>query len=243
MDGLLRCTRYAFGPNRLHYCGPDANAEIAEHFKHGDQDPGLAALLSAFKNMFPYLKLIAAANGIADPFDERVVEAYWLGNQLLDNVGKQNLYVNLTDVRQFKKKIGSQNFQGIEADIALGAVPHHSFHVLEVWRRTGFEGRALTLQDMDSCRVSWGRVVKVDGPAITVSRQPLEMASGKLILGAEKPYPVTRALEAETDIEQLQPGQIVSIHWGVPCEVISPDQVAALQKYTLKHLALANQTI
>ncbi len=33
-----------------------------------------------------YLEIIPAAAGLADPVDERVVEAYWLGNDLLERV-------------------------------------------------------------------------------------------------------------------------------------------------------------
>ena len=54
---------------------------------------------------------------------------------------------------------------------------------------------------------------------------------------------VTRHLEAEYDIEQIKPGDVVSIHWSVACEVITPQQAAMLKKYTARHLAMANQTI
>jgi hypothetical protein len=243
MDGILRCTRYAFGPNRLHYCGPDANAEILSYIQNQAIDPGLAVLMRGFKTMFPYLRLIASANQIADPFDDRVVEAYWLGNRLLDNVGKPELYDHLIDEQHLKKRLSNKKFDELGEKIGLGAVPHHSFHVLDIWKRTGHLDREHTLESLDSCRISWGRVTKIDGPNITVNRRALELAGGKLILGPEKTFKTTRTLEAETDIEQLVPGQIISIHWGVPCEVITAEQAATLQKYTLKHLALANQTI
>jgi hypothetical protein len=54
---------------------------------------------------------------------------------------------------------------------------------------------------------------------------------------------LARRLEAEYDIEQIKPGDIVSIHWSVPCEVITERQAAMLRKYTLRHIALANKTI
>lgn len=54
---------------------------------------------------------------------------------------------------------------------------------------------------------------------------------------------LTRQLESEYDIEQIKIGQIVSIHWGVPCEVITEKQRKVLEKYTLKNIAFANQTV
>lgn len=243
MDGILRCSRYAFGPNRLHYCGPDAHQEILSYISEGESDPGLTALLRGFATMFPYLKLIARANGIRDPLDDRVVEAYWIGNDLLDNVGKRGLHRHLVEGLEMKKKIDARSFELVEEKIARGALPHHSFHVLDIWKRTGHLPIAQTLESMEECRISWGKVLAVDGPKITVEAEPLLLVDGKLSLGEPAQRAVTRSLEALSDIEQLEAGQIVSIHWGVPCEVITPAQAARLRRYTLLHLALANQTI
>ena len=38
-------------------------------------------------------------------------------------------------------------------------------------------------------------------------------------------------------------GDWVSVHWGWACEVLSPKQVANLERYTRLNLAIANQTI
>ncbi len=243
MDGILRCTRYAFGPNRLHYCGPDANAEIAAYLENDTVDPGLRKLLGAFQTMFPYLRLIAQANGIGDPFDERVVEAYWIGNDLLENVGKQRLYRHLAEGLDLKKKLDPRSFEKISDKIGQGALPHHCFHVLDIWKRTGNTESEHTLESMDSCRISWGKVLEVDGPAIWIETEPLTLLGGKLALGTPMRRKIVRSLEALSDIEQLKPGEYVTVHWGVPCEVVSEAQVAQLRKYTLQHLVLANQTL
>lgn len=242
-DGILRCSWYAFGPNRLHYCGPDANAEILAHINNGAADPGLERLLSQFKTLYPYLRLIAEASGIADPFDGRVVEAYWIGNSLLENVSRRQLYDHLINKQEIKKRLGSKDLRWIERKIAQYAMPHHSFHVLNVWMRTGHLERPHTLESIDACRVSWGKVIKIDGPTIIVETPSLVFQDGKLALGDPIQKNLIRRLESTTDIEQLKAGEIVSIHWDVPCEVITPSQLQHLKKYTLKSIALANQTI
>ena len=84
LAGTLRFVRYAFMPNRLRYCGGDDNRTIFQYALEGVTDGGLTPLLRKFGGALPYLQLIARANGIADPFDERVVEAYWIGNDLLE---------------------------------------------------------------------------------------------------------------------------------------------------------------
>lgn len=243
MNGLLRCSHYSFGPNRLHYCGPDANAEILAYINNGMADPGLERLLGQFKTLYPYLRLIAKTSGITDPFNERVVEAYWIGNSLLENVSRQHLYEHLIDEQEIKKRLGSKDFRWIERKIAQYAVPHHSFHVLNVWRRTGHLERPHTLESMDACRVSWGKVIKIDGPTVTVETPPLGFRDGKLALSEPIQKKLIRRLESTTDIEQLKVGENVSIHWDVPCEVITLAQLQQLKKYTLKSIALANQTI
>ncbi|OHA09448.1 MAG: hypothetical protein A3B37_01970 [Candidatus Sungbacteria bacterium RIFCSPLOWO2_01_FULL_59_16] len=243
MDGILRCSRYAFGPNRLHYCGPDANREILAYIENGINDPGLETLLKAFQTMYPYLKHIAEANGIRDPFDERVVEAYWLGNELLENVEMKKFWRHLREDQRIEKRIGKKSFDLVSDKIRRGALPHHSFHVLDIWKRTGHLEVPHTLESMDECRISWGKVLAVDGPAITVEYEPLVISEGKLALGVPVQKKILRPLESDVDIEQLRVGDVVSMHWGVICEVMTLGELAALKKYTLRHIQLANQTI
>ncbi|MFH1047337.1 MAG: DUF6390 family protein [Patescibacteria group bacterium] len=239
MDGLLRCTRYAFGPNRLHYCGPDASREILSYLQAGEIDPGLTAMLKKFETLFPYLQLIARANGIRDPFDNRVVEAYWLGNDLLEQVGQRNFYRHLSDDLGLRKKITSIQLSEIAAPLSFGAVPHHSYHVFSVWKRTGRTETTHTLESIDACRISWGTVTAVDGPNISVWRRPIIESADRLILGEPQTIVVQRPLDARDDIAEVLPGQIITLHWNVPCETISPVQQANLEKYTLRHLLMA----
>ena len=243
LDGILRCSRYAFGPNRLHYCGPDKSSEIKDYIDDEVSDGGLTQLLTQFETLYHYLVHIATANHIHNPLDPRVVEAYWIGNSLLDAVAKKDFYLHLKDGLSLQDKLGAKNFSLVEAKVEQGAVPHHSFHVLDVWKRTGHVERDHTLESMDACRISWGTVVSAIGPFITVSSEPLLYVGGKLMLGAPIPRKLTRLLEAEYDIEQLKVGDIVSIHWDVICEILTPRQVASLRKYTERHIALANLTI
>lgn len=243
MDGILRCSRYSFGPNRLHYCGPDANRELLAYLAEGASDPGLERIIQGFATLYPYLRLIARANGIEDPFDDRVVEAYWIGNELLENVERQTLFRTLLEDHEIKKKVGQKSFDEISEKIRQGAVPHHSFHVLNVWRRTGHHAVPHTLESMDSCRIGWGEVVAVDGPTVTAKTEPLVLRGGKLAIGEAIRRTLSRALEATGSIEWVKPGDLVTSHWGVACEVVTPAQARTLQKYTLRSIAFMNQTL
>src|SRR2546430_13392884 len=41
-----------------------------------------------------------------------------------------------------------------------------------------------SMHTLDSCRVSWGKVVALDGAELLVDRQPLLLERAKLVLGA-----------------------------------------------------------
>jgi len=243
MDGITRCSRYAFGPNRLHYCGPDRNREMKDMIDDGNEDFGLRHLLEQFKTLFPYLKHIAVANGIRDPFDPRVVEAYWLGNELLETIEKRQLHRFLIDDLRVKDKLKKNDFSWLEEKIGQGALPHHSFHVLNIWSQEGHTDLLESVNRMGECQISSGQVIEINGPKITVSTEPLIYEGGKLVLGLPITRVLIRNLESEYDIEQIKIGEIVSIHWGVPCEVINKKQAEILRKYTLKNIAFANMTL
>ncbi|MBU0756877.1 MAG: hypothetical protein KKF44_02330 [Nanoarchaeota archaeon] len=243
MNGLLRCSRYAFGPNRLHYCGPDQNQEILAYIDSNTEDPGLARLLRGFQTLYPYLKVIAEANEIADPFDARIVEAYWIGNSLLDRVSKRALYNHLIEDKGLKKRIGAKLFNEVDSSIDAHALPHHSFHVFDVWRRTGNLDDLDMIEKLDSCRISSGVVENSSGPFVTIKTRPLRYFNGKLTLGDSISKKITRSFEADIDIEEIKKGDLVSIHWDVICEKITQDQADMLERYTLHHLNLANKTI
>jgi hypothetical protein len=79
------------------YCGGDDNRLLFDHAVERVVDGGLAQHLRKFSGALPYLELIARTNGLTDPFDARVVEAYWIGNELLDRVEVRQLYDSLLE--------------------------------------------------------------------------------------------------------------------------------------------------
>ena len=97
LTGTSQFIRYGFMPNRLRYCGGEDNLTLFEYGVRNLADGGLSPLLGRFTGALPYLQLIARANGIPDPFDSRVVEAYWLDNELLDEVEVRQLYDSLLE--------------------------------------------------------------------------------------------------------------------------------------------------
>jgi hypothetical protein len=227
-------------PNRLQYCGPTGeNRTLFDYGVEGVVDGGLTPLLRQFTGALPYLKLIAQANGLPDPFDPRVVEAYWIGNHLLEGVEVRQLYDALLD--RFGKQLTGRTRELVLGKAPAGAHPHHSFHVLDVHSRVGEVHNSLAT--LDNCRVSWGKVIGVHGAELLVEREPLVLSQGKLALGPARTERVMRQVDGRGFADDARVGEWVSLHWGWVCEVLEQPQVRNLERYTRYHLKIANQTL
>ena len=176
--GPLLFAQYAYAPNALGYCGADEPRTLLQYGDAKASDPGLAELARSFEGAWPYLTLIATANRIDDPLDPRVVEAYWVGNGLLDKVAPQSLARHVED--RFRGRVG-RGWQDILDAVAAGAVPHHSFHVFAVYpwfglMRTGVVDEPLRV--LDQCRTTPAQVQTVEGDRAQVVA-PLLTWSGR----------------------------------------------------------------
>lgn len=249
-DGTILAARYAYMPNRLRYCGGDNVSELLSYIKENQTDDGLKELLEEFATMFPYLKLIARANHIADPFNYKVVEAYWLGNELLENVSMDVFYRSLIDDQMLKKKFKSNILDKVFGQIPIGAKPHHSFHVFNIPKRTGHYPVEHSLKTMDECRIAGARIVNYESGIasnlirkINVKYQPLAAEGNKIKIGE----PVTREVWAESSDKaygkKLAVGDWVAVHWGWVCDFITEKQVSNLKIWTEFNLGLLNSDI
>jgi DNA-binding transcriptional ArsR family regulator len=238
--GVLRFIHYAFMPNRLGYCGPDDNRRLFDHGVEGQADSTLLPSLARFLGPLPYLRAIAAGAGIPDLFDERVVEAYWIGNDLLRGFASHELYQALRE--RFRRELPPKVMDLIADKVPAGALPHHSFHVFDVWLRVGrLDGNVIST--LDHCRISWGTVTSVDGAVVGVQRRALGLHEGKLRLGSPEQVFTTRLMDGKGFVTELAPGDLVALHWGWVCERLSQHQARDLERYTGHHVRLANQTI
>ncbi len=242
--GPVLFARYAYGPNRLGLCGPDdADGLFGEGTAGGDQRR-LRQLAQGFEGAYAYLELIARANGIADPLDARVVDAYWLGSRLLDAVRPDDFGESLR-VR-FRPRLRETTWRWLASSVPAGAVPVHAFHVLDVFPKVGLlrGGQAdAVIETMDSCRVRWGRVEGRVGDQLIVNAVPLQLLDGRLRLGPPRVERVTAWRDEHSFIGTAAPGDVVSIHWNWACDVLDRASLARLVSRTSRQIAVANQTL
>jgi hypothetical protein len=219
--GAHMFVRYAYPPNALGYCGPDSFRDYAEA---GVVDQGLVKQVQAFSGAWPYLELIAAGCGISDPLDQRVVEAYWVGNDLLDRVALGQLGDSMAE--WFRKQVGNK-FQFL-AEVGLLGNDRMTKHALTV---------------LDRCRVRWGKVIAAHGDQATVESRPLCWDGRLLSLGEPATETARLALDGTMLAGDIGPGDWVALHWDWVCDKLTDRQLRALRTYTMRHLDMVNHRV
>jgi Family of unknown function (DUF6390) len=243
-EGVFFHAKHAYMPNNLGYCGPDKNGTIREHLEEGRAGEELVRALQGFEAAYPFLKLIARNSG-RDVFDYSVPEAYWIGNELLERVPADDFY-------DFSRhELGGMGSKGIRTtfrDTGGAPVPHHTFYVMGAYAGGGArdgrsyrsEGVMRIAELIDNCRISWGEVKWAKNRELEVSYRPVTIGQEGLRLAP----PRSKRVRYNPDIKpfgSVKAGDVVSLHWGYACEVLTPRQVRNISKYTVTDLALANQ--
>jgi hypothetical protein len=241
VSGPALFARYAYPPNELGYCGPDDARALIDSATHESGLADLRHLARQFEGAWPYLQLIASCNAISDPLDPRVVEAYWVGNDLSRHVPAMSLAASLDD--RFMRRTG-RDFEPLVSAAFTGGVAQHSFHVFAVYPwlgmlRAGKEGAPLEI--LDRCRIRWGRVIEVQGDFLTVTSRALHFQGSRLGLGDEGVEVVRRARDGVGFVDDLAPGDTVSLHWDWVCDRLSPSSLRWLQRCTRSNLAAVNR--
>jgi hypothetical protein len=239
--GPLLFARYAYPPNSLGYCGADETRTLLEYGDAAICDAGLAELARTFEGAWPYLTLIAHANRISDPLDPRVVQAYWVGNELLDRVEPEDLARHVDE--RFRGRVGRAT-EHLVGTVAAGAVPHHSFHVFAVYPwlgllRTGIVEEPLHV--LDQCRITPARVLSVVGDEALVRLRPLRW-NGRVL---ELDRWTTRAVRWRSDgLSLVSPGigDWVSLHWDFVCDLLTREEARRLDRTTRRALRAVNSS-
>lgn len=231
--GARLCARYAFMPNKLNYCGPDANKTLFEYVTAVDPDKGLVEMLEEFKGAWPNLTFIAHANGIADPLNEKVVEAYWLGNSLLSRITAKQ-YVEYSG-DHFKGQLSPNSKNTVLGKIGQGGRPHHNFYVYYLFGLRGKDSRLVNvgLSTVNQCRISWGKINKIiDEQKLLVESEDVgwdDYVGKPYFFKTEKE--VYYSWQNQSFISSPQVGDYVSVHWNWVCDQLTIGQTKNLMRW------------
>lgn len=234
--------RYAYPPNALGYCGPEASDALLDQVAAGVVDGALGEAARGFEGAWPYLELIAHCSGVADPLARDVVEAYWVGSRLLDQVTLRALGDSFEE--RFRGRVG-RAWDDLLAGVLAGARPHHNFHVFGVYPwlgliRAGVVDQPLTV--LDRCRIRWGRLLRVDRDEAHVMSRPLGWDGAALGLRGPRVERVRIAAAGRRLAADPEVGDWVALHWDWVCDRLTERQVRQLRHETLVALGVANGT-
>ncbi len=238
MEGVQLAARFSLATNRLKYCGP-AEAEPAL-FRAIVDGKDLAASrdhLLRFEALEPYLTAIAAKHGL-DPLDHDVVEAYWIGNELLEDFTREDFRGILDTLT--KRGLPRSMADAFAAHLPQRPLPHHTFHVsfVGVGNVTGHV--RTTLPNMEACRASWARVLRAADGRLEIEKPVLTYARGRLGIG--DPIRETVAYDKGV-LPRVRKGDHVALHWNWPALVLTDAQLANLKEYTERSLASASEAL
>lgn len=241
--GPVLFARFAYPPNALGYCGPDDAQAMLEYAAADASDGGLLRLAGQFHGAWPYLQLIAAAAGIPDPLDSRVVGGYWIGGPVLEAVTPALLAAHLEP--RFRHRTG-RRWADVSELAVRGGRPHHNFHVFGIYPWAGMLRYGVVdkpLRVLDQCRVRWGRIAALSAGAAQVWSRPLCWDGRALSLGPARQEHVLASSGGRALAPRLTVGSWVALHWNWVCDVLDERRLRALGYYTRTQLAMVNTAL
>jgi Family of unknown function (DUF6390) len=223
--------QYAYAPNALGYCGPEGAAALCAVACGQGAGVPVVALARRFSGAWPYQQVLAELAGVTDPLDERIVRAYWTGNELTDRVDRVAFGAAL--VARIRSVAGGY-WSHLGDELLREAAPTHAFHVLGVypWSRLLGRGHPEALQVLDSCRIGWGRVDAVEPDELVIRARRLEYADGVLSLGADQEARVGYRVGGAAFLDEIEAGDQVAVHWGFACDRLTAEQAESLERWT-----------
>jgi hypothetical protein len=246
--------RYSYGPFCLYYCGPKAGKLrkiVEQSFVSGFMSlADFKKVIRQFIAVNAYLEVIARKNRLS-VWNPKVIEAYWIGNELLEKVTPADLKKMILKKFVDSGKFSKEKAESLCWNMPQGVVAHHSFHVFYL----GSVTNVIKLQGklLDICRIGWGKVIRVKSTKgkvqavkskvkssgeLVVSYQPLAIIRGKLSLSSGK---IKKKIQwNEKILPQVKTGQTVTFHWNQVCEIISAKEINNLNKYTLRNIKAIN---
>lgn len=245
VDGSTLFARYAYPPNALGYCGPSDDGLLLRRGASGapsDQNGDVTALARAFDGAWPYLEFIADVTGLR-PLDLEVVEAYWLGGDLLDKLDLGEYGDDL--LGRLRQRAGPA--AKVPATAPADARPDHNFHVFEIYPWMGFlvagRGGGRPLHVLDRCRIRWGEVLTVDADHVEVRFHPLTWDGARLGLGEQQCETAIWTNGGIGFVQDLEPGDKVALHWDWVCDRLNEQNLEDLRRSTLRQLEITNRQI
>lgn len=235
MKGAELAVRFSYITNALDFCGPsEASKHFLRYIKEKNNEKNVVKSIKNFEGLYPYLSYIAEKTN-KNFLDYDVVESYWIGNKLLGNFNDGDIKKIIGKLMQsgLPKSIGNKLIERLPH----GFVPHHNFNVFYVGVGNITGAVETTLQNMDNCRIGWGKVMKILNNELTVSTQSLKKEKNKFVLSQD----VKTVVYLPEMLSNVKKDDFVAVHWGFAPLILEENQQKNLKHYTKKILDIMNE--
>lgn len=224
MEGVWISTKYSWGCPELTKMGAQS---LIFKFVRSPTQGKLAVVIAYLERLEPFLyyQLIGMANNIADPFDERIIRAFWLGNDLLKPVTKKDIESFLSK----RKDLGVHSLPLIKIMDLIGGKPNHNFEILWLLKdkKPNQILRAKFLEDIiNKCLVRAGEIIEIKRPGLVVKTIAVNAEKKEIVL-KERTEKISFGF-----MGQLRKGDIISVHLGTAREIIERETSKNLLKIT-----------
>lgn len=252
---LKLCARFALQPNLLGYCGRKSATAIFYDCIVNNRYDKVREELEKFIVLNPYLQTIAEIIG-QDPYDFAVIEAYWLGNDLLSQIKPRNYTLLIQNLA--KQGVPEFLISEIKDKIPKEFIPIHLFNILHVGVGKASGSVPFNLDSINNCMVRWGRVKEIEKKdmALGISKDDIRTKYNqqtvknqitnlkfKLVtvetvklVQKNKHYQLENSLETIPYLSELvgdlKAGDIITAHWGWIAMRITQRSQLKLQKWT-----------
>lgn len=239
--GAVLFARYAYAPNELGYCGPADAHSLFGLGATGRTDVDVVELARRFTGAWPYQAILSELTDIADPLDERIGRAYWIGGALLDSIDR------IAFGRELLAALGAKAghyWQHLTPALLDEVSATHAFHVFGVypWSRLLSKGPQ-ALGVLDNCRIRWGRVIERDGDHVVVRSRRLTWDGAQLALGAAARERVRLEVDGMGFVTDPKPGEWLALHWDWVADRLRPIDLARLRTSTKWQLNATNRRL
>jgi hypothetical protein len=223
-------SRFSTPPNSLGYCGRGtAQAKFRTCIIDGKCE-GVAEEATKFVVLHPYLKTISEITK-QPKFSYKVIEAFWLGNNLLKKA-------KLADYDLLLNNFESQGVPKFFVDKLRENkpkvfIPSHLFQVLHVGVGRASGAVPFNMNSINNCMVRWGKVEKIDN---NTARTRLNSLKKNCLY---KLVRKTVNIPFEKDIvPNIKTGSVVAVHWNMVTKVLTKKEEKKLEYWTKEVLRL-----
>jgi hypothetical protein len=243
---LQLCSRFALTPNQLGYCGKDSAPAKLQKCVVTSDCSRVEEELKKFIVLNPYLQTIAKATDLS-PFSYEVIEAYWLGSDLLDQIKLKHYDLLLENF--ISQGVPDFLVEELKNKQPKKFIPIHLFNILHVGVGRASGSVPFNIDSINNCMLRWGTVSKVNKNESTAqvevtslkavsSFNPLTEGSSRKQSASTSGISYEFAQRIKTFnfnpafTPNLKVGDNVAVHWGFIPKILSKDEQKKLSFYT-----------